>query len=156
MGDHTDKWRVKDLFYDKWKTRWSDLSTCCQTKFWLEDPDCLGDALARLDRPTLSLALQAITTWIITIIWVIFLNRYVVSVGNHGRSSYTSRVSAQHLQGCAWILSGGISLIENLLTYAGLSGSWKWTVLARPWNRGQSKLSHWWTRQARHKCSLST
>ncbi len=61
MGNHTNKWRVKDLFYDKWKTRWSDLSTCRQTKFWLEDPGCLGDALARLDRLTLSLALQAIT-----------------------------------------------------------------------------------------------
>ncbi len=61
-GDHTDKWKAKDLFYDKWKTRWSDLPTCCQTKFWLEDPGCLGDALARLDHLTLGLALQAITT----------------------------------------------------------------------------------------------
>ena len=31
------------------------------TKFWLEDPCSLGDAQARLDRPTLGLALQAIT-----------------------------------------------------------------------------------------------
>ncbi len=61
VGDLTEKWKVKDLFYDKWKTRWSDLSTCCQTKFWIEDPGCLGDALARLDRPTLGLAIQAIT-----------------------------------------------------------------------------------------------
>ena len=60
-GDHTDKWKAKDLFYDKWKTRWSDLPTCHQTKFWLEDPGCLGDALARLDSLTLGLALQAIT-----------------------------------------------------------------------------------------------
>ncbi len=43
VGDLTEKWKVKDLFYDKWKTRWSDLSTCRQTKFWIEDPDCLGD-----------------------------------------------------------------------------------------------------------------
>ncbi len=56
-GDHTDKWKAKDLFYDKWMMRWSDLPTCCQTKFWLEDPGCLGDTLARLDCLTLGLAL---------------------------------------------------------------------------------------------------
>ncbi len=56
-GDRTDKREIKDLFYDRWKMRWTRLSTCRQTKFWLEDPGSLGDALARLDRPTLGLAL---------------------------------------------------------------------------------------------------
>ncbi len=60
-GDRTDKREIKDLFYDRWKMRWTHLSTCCQTKFWLEDPGSLGDALACLDRPTLGLALQATT-----------------------------------------------------------------------------------------------
>ncbi len=49
-----------DRFYDRWKVRWTRLLTWCQTKFWLEDPGSLGDALAHLDHPTLSLALQAI------------------------------------------------------------------------------------------------
>ncbi len=41
------------------------LLTCHQTKFWLEDPSSLGDALARMDCPTLGLALQGIITYII-------------------------------------------------------------------------------------------
>ncbi len=61
MGVCTDKREIKDLFYDRWKVRWTCLSTCCQTKFWLEDPGSLGNALAHLDHPTLGLALQAIT-----------------------------------------------------------------------------------------------
>ncbi len=32
-GDHTDKWKAKDFFYDKWKMRCSDRPTCRQTKF---------------------------------------------------------------------------------------------------------------------------
>ncbi len=50
-----------DLFYDRWKMRWTRLLTCCQTKFWWEDPRSLGDALACLDCLTLGQALQAIT-----------------------------------------------------------------------------------------------
>ncbi len=60
-GDHTDKREIKDLFYDRWKMKWTRLSTCHLTKFWLEDPSSLGDALARLDCLTLGLALQATT-----------------------------------------------------------------------------------------------
>ncbi len=33
-GDNTDKRMIKDLFYDRWKMRWTHLSTCHQTKFW--------------------------------------------------------------------------------------------------------------------------
>ncbi len=60
-GDCTDKREIKDLFYDRWKMRWTHLSTCHQTKFWLEDPGSLGNALTHLDHLTLGLALQAIT-----------------------------------------------------------------------------------------------
>ncbi len=60
-GDRMDKREIKDLFYDRWKVRWTRLSTCHQTKFCLEDPGSLGDALAHLDHPTLCLALQVIT-----------------------------------------------------------------------------------------------
>ncbi len=60
-GDQTDKGEIKELLYGRWKMRWTHLSTWCQTKFWLEEPGSLGDALACLDLPTLGLALQAIT-----------------------------------------------------------------------------------------------
>ncbi len=58
-GDCTDKREIKDLSYDRWKMRWTCLLTCCQAKFWLEDPGSLDDALACLDHLTLDLALQA-------------------------------------------------------------------------------------------------
>ncbi len=32
-GDRTDNREIKDLFYGRWKMRWTHLSTCHQTKF---------------------------------------------------------------------------------------------------------------------------
>ncbi len=110
---------------------WTCLSTYCQTKFQLEDP-------GSLDHPTLGLTLQAITGHN-------YLNYYHNITGNisagRNMSLFTLLVSALHLPRYAWTLSGGTSLIDNLLTYMDLSGSQKWTSLARPWIGGQNKLS---------------
>ncbi len=136
-GDCTDKREIKNLFYGRWKVRLTHLLTCCQTKFWLEDPGSLGDALAHLDRITLGLALQAMTGHN-------YLNYHHNIVGNiseqicqfcweeHEEFICSLHVSALHSLGCAWTLSGGTSLIDSLLTYTDLSGSQKWTALARP------------------------
>ena len=48
--DCTDKREIKDLFYDRWKMRWTHLSTCQA-----------GHPGHRLDCLTLGLALQVIT-----------------------------------------------------------------------------------------------
>ena len=63
MGDcvNSNKRAIQDLFHKKWRECWKHLTTCCQTKYWIDDPGSLGDATARLDRLTLSTVLQALT-----------------------------------------------------------------------------------------------
>ena len=63
MGDciNSNKRAIQDLFHEKWRERWKHLTTCHQTKYWIDNPGSLGDATARLDRLTLSTVLQALT-----------------------------------------------------------------------------------------------
>ncbi len=74
-------------------------------------------------------------------IFVEHSSKSVVFVGKNVRSLFTLCASPPHWPGCAWTWSGGTSLIDNLLTYMGLSGSRKRTGLTGPWKGGHVKLS---------------
>ncbi len=59
LNDHTNfnKTAIKDLFCNRWRECWKHLTTCCQTKYWIDDPSSIGNATACLDRLTLSIVL---------------------------------------------------------------------------------------------------
>ncbi len=57
-----NKRAIKDLFHDRWRECWKHLTTCCQTKYRIDDPSSIGDATAHLDHLTLSIVLQALTS----------------------------------------------------------------------------------------------
>ncbi len=63
MGDcvNSNKRAIQDLFHERWREHWKHLTTCRQAKYWIDDPGGIGDAMARLDRLTLSTVLQALT-----------------------------------------------------------------------------------------------
>ncbi len=63
MGDcaNSNKRAIQDLFHDRWTECWKHLTTCCQTKYWIDDPGSIGDAMACLDHLTLSTISQALT-----------------------------------------------------------------------------------------------
>ncbi len=54
------KGTIKELFHNRWRAKWKCLTTCCQTKYWLDVPGSIGDAVACLNCPTLSVVLQTL------------------------------------------------------------------------------------------------
>ncbi len=62
-GDCTNsnKRAIQDLFHNRWRECWKYLTTCHQTKYWIDDPGSTGNATACLDHLTLSIVLQALT-----------------------------------------------------------------------------------------------
>ena len=55
-----NKRAIPDLFHNRWRERWKHLTTCHQTKYWIDDPSSIGNATADLDHLTLSIVLQAL------------------------------------------------------------------------------------------------
>ncbi len=116
MGDciNSNKRAIQDLFHEKWRERWKHLTTCHQTKYWIDNPGSLGDATARLDRLTLSTVLQALTGHN-------YLNYHHHIAGNFSverdvRSSYTLHASAQHLPQNAstpYMASGLVEILQT-------------------------------------------
>ncbi len=58
---NSNKRAIQDLFHDRWRECWKYLTTCRQTKYWIDDPGSIDNATARLDHLTLSTVLQALT-----------------------------------------------------------------------------------------------
>ncbi len=49
---NTEKRAIEGLFHDRWKVRWKHLTTCGQTKYWMDIPSSIGIATAWTIQPS--------------------------------------------------------------------------------------------------------
>ena len=101
MGDcvNSNKRAIQDLFHEKWRECWEHLNTCCQKKYWIDDPGSLGDATARLDCLTLSTVLQALTGHN-------YLNYHHHIAGNFSEQNCRLNIFIKCLDVCHYIRAG--------------------------------------------------
>ncbi len=52
---------IAQILHTMWKTKWQKMSSCCQAKFWLPIPDCIGQGLEHLNSEELGTMIQIST-----------------------------------------------------------------------------------------------
>ncbi len=131
---------IEIFFHNRWSSRWKQLNSCRQAKFWISELGILGKQIFRW--VTQSTVIQALTGHNYLNYHCSKVNRShaeTISVGRNTRSLSTSCASVPHSPGRNLLvfMTSNLTLLPTLLA---LSDSREWVALPRLWKEGQIKL----------------